>query len=65
VGKIFKLKRKFYGQKGQVAVMVALLLTAFVGMLALVVDVGSMYEDRSSLQGVADVAADVVNDPVV
>jgi Flp pilus assembly protein TadG len=57
VGRIFKLKRKFYNQKGQVAVMVALLLAAFVGMLALVVDVGSMYEDKSSLQGVADAAA--------
>jgi Flp pilus assembly protein TadG len=57
VGKIFKLKRKFYNQSGQVAVMVALLLTALVGMLALVVDVGSMYDDRSSLQGVADAAA--------
>ena len=57
MGKIFKLKRKFYNQSGQVAVIVALLLTALVGMLALVVDVGSMFDDSSSLQGVADAAA--------
>jgi Flp pilus assembly protein TadG len=57
VSKIFKLKRKFYDQQGQVAIIIALLLISFVGMTALVVDMGSMYEERRSLQSAADAAA--------
>ena len=52
-----KIKRRLVGSNGAVAVIVALLITAIVGMTALVVDMGSLYEDRRSLQGVADAAA--------
>lgn len=55
--KIIHFKKKFYDQQGQVAVIVGLLIVAFVGMTALVVDMGSLYEDRRSLQSVADAAA--------
>jgi hypothetical protein len=47
----------FCEQKGQVAVIVGLLLTSIIGMLALVVDVGSMYEVRRVAQTAADAAA--------
>ena len=52
-----KLKRYLTNSEGQVAVIVALLIISFVGMTALVVDMGSLYEDRRSLQSVADAAA--------
>ena len=52
-----KIKKRLAGSNGAVAVIVALLITALVGMTALVVDMGSLYEDRRSLQGVADAAA--------
>jgi len=54
---IKKFKRFFINSDGQVIVIVALLIVAIVGMTALVVDMGSLYEDRRSLQGVADAAA--------
>ena len=54
---IKKFKRLFTNSNGQVAVIVALLIVSVVGMTALVVDVGSLYEDRRTLQGVADAAA--------
>jgi len=50
-------KKKFLKQKGQVIVIVALLIIAFVGMTALVVDVGSLYQERRFLQTIADSAA--------
>ena len=50
-------KKKFLAQKGQVAVIVALLIVCLMGMAALVVDVGSMYQKRAFLQTVADSAA--------
>ena len=52
-----KLKRLFTNTEGVVAIIVALLLVAFIGMMALVVDMGSLYQDRTSLQSVADAAA--------
>ena len=52
-----KLKRRLTNSEGVVAIIVALLLVLFVGMMALVVDMGSLYEDRTSLQSVADAAA--------
>lgn len=52
-----KFKRLFTNSNGQVVVIVALLITAVIGMTALVVDMGSLYEDRRTLQGVADAAA--------
>lgn len=52
-----KLKRHLTNSEGQVAVIVALLIISFVGMTALVVDMGSLYEDRRSLQSAADAAA--------
>ena len=52
-----KLKRLITNSEGVVAIIVALLIVAFIGMTALVVDMGSLYEDRTSLQSVADAAA--------
>lgn len=54
---IKKIKKHLAGSNGVVAVIVALLITGIIGMTALVVDMGSLYEDRRSLQGVADAAA--------
>jgi Flp pilus assembly protein TadG len=51
-----KLKRLLTNSEGQVAVIVSLLIVSFIGMTALVVDMGSLYEDRRSLQSVADAA---------
>ena len=50
-------KRDLLNEKGQVAVIVALLIVALIGMVAFVVDVGSIYEVRRHLQTVADAAA--------
>jgi len=50
-------KKNFLAQKGQVAVIVALLMVCLIGMAALVVDLGSMYQKRAFLQTVADSAA--------
>ena len=54
---IKKFKRLFANSDGQVLVIVALLIVGIVGMIALVTDMGSLYEDRRSLQGAADAAA--------
>ena len=56
---IFKkfLKNDLKKQNGQVAVFVGLALVALVGMLAYVIDEGSIYESRRSFQTVADSAA--------
>ncbi|WP_305041470.1 pilus assembly protein TadG-related protein, partial [Geoalkalibacter sp.] len=45
------------GEKGAVAVLVAVLLMFLIGMVALVVDVGYLYATRSELQNAADAAA--------
>ena len=50
-------ERDLLNERGQVAVIVALLIVAIIGMVALVVDVGSIYEERRQLQTVADAAA--------
>ena len=55
--RIKKVRRFFQNSNGQVAIIAALLIVAIIGMTALVVDMGSLYEDRRSLQGVADAAA--------
>ena len=52
-----KLIKKVKYEKGQVAVIVALLMSIFVGMTAYVIDVGSMYEVRRNAQTAADAAA--------
>lgn len=57
VKKMLGFKKKFLNQKGQVVVIVALLIISFVGMTALVVDVGSLYQERRFLQSTADSAA--------
>jgi Flp pilus assembly protein TadG len=58
-----KIKNKIYtriklkSEKGVVAVIVALLLVALVGIMAYVIDEGSIYQTRGNLQTVADAAA--------
>jgi len=59
----------FFKEDGQVAVIVAIIIIVLIGMVVLVVDVGSLYEDRRQLQTVADAAAlagaqDLPEDPV-
>ncbi|MBM3704945.1 MAG: hypothetical protein FJW66_00325 [Actinobacteria bacterium] len=53
----FSFYLKFKEEKGAVAVVVALLLIGIVGMLAYVIDTGSIYQERGDLQSVADAAA--------
>jgi hypothetical protein len=56
--KLFKIKKFFISnESGQVIVIFALLIVALVGMMALVIDEGSVYEVRRHLQTVADSAA--------
>lgn len=50
-------KRKFFRQEGQVAVIVAFLIVAIAGITALVIDGGSLYQERRYLQTVADSSA--------
>jgi hypothetical protein len=50
-------KKKILDQKGQVAVIVVLLLVCLLGITALVIDLGSLYQTRASFQTVADSAA--------
>ncbi|MCL4378160.1 MAG: pilus assembly protein TadG-related protein [Actinobacteria bacterium] len=45
------------GEKGQVAVITAILMIAFVGIMSFSIDTGSVYEVRRQLQTVADSAA--------
>jgi len=47
----------FFKEDGQVAVIVAIIIIVLIGMVVLVVDVGSLYEDRRHLQTVADASA--------
>jgi len=52
-----KMTRRLAIQTGQVAIIVGLALTALIGILAYVIDEGSIYEERRSLQSVADSAS--------
>ncbi|MGI6469187.1 MAG: pilus assembly protein TadG-related protein [Syntrophomonadaceae bacterium] len=51
------LFKQMQNQDGTVTVLVALLLVALMGCVALVVDFGVMYSNKSNLQNVADAAA--------
>ena len=51
------IKKNISNERGQVVIIVALLLVCLFGMTALVVDVGSIYEKRRHTQTVADAAA--------
>ncbi len=51
------MKKNISNERGQVVIIVALLLISLLGMTALVVDVGSIYEERRQTQTVADAAA--------
>ena len=50
-------KKKLFAQEGQVAVIIALLIVCLLGMTALVIDLGSLYQKRGFFQTVADSAA--------
>jgi hypothetical protein len=50
-------KKKLFAQEGQVAVIIALLMVCLLGMTALVIDLGSLYQKRGFFQTVADSAA--------
>jgi len=50
-------KKILSGEKGQVAIIVALMLVCLLGIAALVVDLGSLYQKKASIQTVADAAA--------
>ena len=50
-------KKKFLKQKGQVAVIITILIACLLGAVALVIDVGSLYQKRGFFQNVADSAA--------
>ncbi len=50
-------KKKFLRQKGQVAVIVTILIVCLLGVVALVIDIGSLYQKRGFFQNVADAAA--------
>lgn len=50
------MKRLLKSEDGQVIVLVAILMTAFIGFLALVIDVGSIYLVKNRLQKTADAA---------
>ncbi len=55
-----KIKNRIFhtaNERGQVAVIAAILMVAFVGMMAFAIDTGSVYETRRNLQTVADSAA--------
>jgi len=54
---ISNMKKNISNERGQVVIIVALLLVSLLGMTALVVDVGSIYEERRQTQTVADAAA--------
>ena len=50
----FSLHTKLKEEKGAVAIIVAMLLVGLIGMLAYVIDTGSIYQERGDLQSVAD-----------
>ena len=51
------MKKNISNERGQVVIIAALLIVSLLGMTALVVDVGSIYEERRQTQTVADAAA--------
>ena len=55
--KINNIRKYFKNQSGQAAIFVGLTMAAIVGILAYVVDTGSIYEARRTYQTVADSAA--------
>jgi len=52
-----KIGKDVSNERGQVVIIVALLIVSLLGMTALVVDMGSLYEERRFLQTIADSAA--------
>jgi Flp pilus assembly protein TadG len=57
---IKKIKNRIFhtaNERGQVAVIVAISLIAFIGIMSYVIDVGSLYETRAKLQNAVDAAA--------
>ena len=52
-----KIGKDVSNERGQVAIIVALLIISLLGMTALVIDMGSLYEERRFLQTIADSAA--------
>ena len=54
---LFNKFKKLYPQTGMAAIMVGLVMTAIIGILAYVIDTGSMYEVRRKVQTAADAAA--------
>ncbi len=57
MGKVKVLRRLLRGTRGSVAVITAIGLIAFVGMVSLAIDMGHLYTVRNELQNVADAAA--------
>jgi hypothetical protein len=53
----YVIKKKLLSRSGQVAVLSAILITVLLGITALVIDVGSLYQKRGFYQTVADAAA--------
>jgi Flp pilus assembly protein TadG len=53
----FDLRRRLAGERGGMAVLVALLLVPLLGFTAVAVDVGAMYAERARLQTAADAGA--------
>src|SRR5438105_7501479 len=45
------------GERGQVLVLAAMMMTALIGFLALVIDVGNAYAQRRMVQNAADAAS--------
>lgn len=54
---MFRKKKFLAGEYGQVAIIFALFIISLLGISALVVDMGSLYQERRHLQTVADAAA--------
>src|SRR3954452_23888290 len=52
-----RLRTRFAGERGAVAVMVSLLLVPMFGFAAIAVDIGSLYAEKARLQIAADAAA--------
>jgi Flp pilus assembly protein TadG len=50
-------KKKFLRQEGQTAVIVTILIVCLLGAVALVIDIGSLYQKRGFFQNVADASA--------
>jgi Flp pilus assembly protein TadG len=54
---MYEYKKKFLKQKGQAAVIVTILIVCLLGAVALVIDIGSLYQKRGFFQNVADASA--------